>query len=259
MKLAAFDIDGTILFPDGVAEETVRAIRTWRDAGHLAVAATGKSSWAMRYSLEQSGVVFDYSVLHTGAVVVDEGGETLHSSTLDTGIVREIARALADVDGVAVYGTALGRRDVRFSSHVPETLRNPVLHDFEELSHREIDDREFVGVPIWVPGNPETKHELRAWILGSFEVDCVVNQNFLDVIPPGTNKAAGLEWLAGHLGVDREEVALYTFGDSWNDLPMHAIADHSFSFPWSPEEVHAATDEIVDSVAEALPGLLARN
>ncbi|WP_241228397.1 hypothetical protein [Corynebacterium hylobatis] len=61
---------------------------------------------------------------------------------------------------------------------------------------------------------------------------------------------------AGHLGVDRSEVEIHTFGDSWNDLPMHAIADRSYSFPWSPEEVYAATDEVIDSVAETLRRLL---
>lgn len=259
MKLAAFDLDGTILFPDGVAEDTVAAIRAWRDAGHLAVAATGKSIWAMRYALDDTDLNFDYSVVFTGAVVADRDRRVLHSSTLETGTVRRIVESLTDVEGVAVYGTALDERDVRFSSRVPLSAKNTVLQDFREMTLDEIDGCEFVGVPVWVPGNPELKKQLQSWLADTFNVGCVINQNFLDVVPVGTTKAAGLSWLAGHLGVERSEVNLYTFGDSWNDLPMHAIADRSFSFPWSPEEVHSATDEVIGSVAEALPGLLGQD
>lgn len=256
MKLADFDLDGTILFSDGIADETVEAIRPRRDAGHLAVAATGKSMSAAQYALDGSDVIFDYSVLFTGAVVTDRDARVLHSSTLETGTIRRIAESLADVDGVAVYGTALDERDVRFSSRVPLSAENTVLHDFREMTLDEIDGREFVGVPIWVPDDQDLKKRVQTWIADTFNVGYVINQNFVDVVPAGTSKGAGLERLAGHLSVECSEVDLYTFGDSWNDLPMHAIADRSFSFPWSPEEVHAATDEVIDSVAEALPRLL---
>ncbi|AGF71626.1 HAD hydrolase family protein [Corynebacterium halotolerans] len=199
---------------------------------------------------------FDYSVVFTGAAVADRDRRVLHSSTLEAGTVRRIVESLADVDGIAVYGTALDERDVRFSSRVPLSATNTVLHDFREMTPEEIEGREFVGVPIWVPDNPGLKKKLQSWLADTFDVGCVINQNFLDVVPVGTTKAAGLYWLAGHLGVERSAVDLYTFGDSWNDLPMHAIADRSFSFPWSPEEVHSATDEVIDSAAEALPRLL---
>lgn len=256
MKIAAFDLDGTILFADGVSTETVAAIRAWREAGHLAVAATGKSIWAMRYALDDTDITFDYSVVFTGAAVADRKSRLLYSSTLDTEVVRRITRELADLDGVAVYGTALNERDVRFSSRVPLSAKNTVLHDFEDLTPDRIDQQEFVGIPIWVPDNPPLKQRLQNWLADTFEVGCVINQNFLDVVPVGTTKAAGLSWLAGHIGLQRSAVDLYTFGDSWNDLPMHEIADRSFSFPWSPQEVHAATDEIIGSVAEVLPGLV---
>ena len=52
MKIAAFDIDGTLLFPDGIAAADVAAIRAWQDAGHLAVAATGKSLSALQQVVE---------------------------------------------------------------------------------------------------------------------------------------------------------------------------------------------------------------
>ena len=69
---------------------------------------------------------------------------------------------------------------------------------------------------------------------------------------PGRSKGAGILQLLDELRLPRESLQLYTFGDSWNDLPMHAIADASHSFHHSPSEVRAATDRVIGSVAEVL-------
>lgn len=256
MKLAVFDFDGTILFPDGIAAGTVEAIRDWQDAGHLAVAATGKSLHAAQYAFDGADIAFDYSVLFTGAVITDRAGEVLHGTTLSPDIVAEIVDRLSGLEGVAVYATLLRGRDARFSSTVPTSAKNTILVDFQELTPADIADHEFVGAPIWVPEDQSLRRDIHAWITETFDVECALNQSFIDVIPTGTTKGAGLAWLGDHLGVKRSEVEMFTFGDSWNDLSMHAIADRAFSFPWSPDEVKAATDEVIGSVAATLPRLL---
>lgn len=255
MKLAAFDFDGTILFDTGIDETVTKAIRTWQDAGHLAVAATGKSLAASQHALDGIDVAFDYSVFFTGAVVTDRVGEVLHAAALAPGTASRLLDGLADVDGIAVYGTTLSGRDVRFRSSVPAGARQSILRDHRELSAGEIETTEFISIPIWVPGDRPLRDRIHRWISERFDVDCVVNPNFLDVIPRGISKASGLQWLARYLGMVRDEVTLYTFGDSWNDLPMHAIADRSFSFPWSPEPVQQATDEVIESVPDTLARL----
>ncbi|MGO1949367.1 MAG: HAD family hydrolase [Mycobacteriaceae bacterium] len=253
MKIAAFDFDGTILFEDGISDPTLAAIRAWQDKGNLAVAATGKSLSAARFALEGYDVRFDYSVLFTGAVVAGPEWDVLHRSTLAPATVQGIVDGLSGIDGIAVYGTMLGGRDVRFSSTIPDESRTSVLSDFREMATSAIDDQEFVGVPVRVPGDKSLRDRIHGEVTGSFDVGCVINQNFVDIVPVGTSKAAGLDWLVRHLGVSG--VPVYTFGDSWNDLPMHAVADRSFSFPWSPNAVKDATDEVIGSVAEALPRL----
>lgn len=258
MKLAAFDFDGTIIFRHGIDAGAVGAIRAWQDAGHLAVAATGKSLSATRYALQGSDVAFDYSVLYTGAVVADGRGSVLHSSALDAGTVRQVVEGLAGVDGIAVYGTMLEGRDTRFSSTVPSDLETTILRDYRELKAHEIDLHEFIGIPIWVPGDDDLRLRVHSWVLDTFAVECVINQDFVDIVPAGTTKGAGLQWLVDHLGLSRDDLEVYTFGDSWNDLSMHSMADRSFSFPWSPDDVQAATHEVIESVAGTLPQLLAR-
>ncbi|BAF53145.1 HAD family hydrolase [Corynebacterium glutamicum] len=256
MKIAAFDFDGTILFPNGIDDRTVEVIHAWQDAGHLAVAATGKSLSAAHYALQEVDLVFDYSVLFTGAVVTDRDGTVLHSRSLETGTVRRIVEDLIEIEGAAVFATMLQGRDVRFSSTVLPEVETSILQDFREITTEEIDDYEFIGIPIWVPGNEELKMRIHDWLRNTYDVGCVINQDFVDIVPTGTTKGAGLEWLWHYLGRKRCEVEIYTFGDSWNDLPMHDLADRSFSFPWSPPGVRVTTDEVIDSVADVLPRLL---
>ncbi|MDK8870991.1 HAD hydrolase family protein, partial [Corynebacterium macclintockiae] len=64
-RLMAFDLDGTILFADGIRPADAEAVARWRAAGNLAVTATGKSIAATRFALRGTGVEFDYHVLNT--------------------------------------------------------------------------------------------------------------------------------------------------------------------------------------------------
>ena len=70
-QLIATDLDGTILFDRKVSPADLDAMRRWRAAGNLLVVDTGKSVFATRDTLEPLGVVFDYAVTFTGAVLVD--------------------------------------------------------------------------------------------------------------------------------------------------------------------------------------------
>jgi HAD superfamily hydrolase (TIGR01484 family) len=258
VKIAAFDFDGTILFEDGIAGDTLAAIRDWQDAGNMAVAATGKSLSAAQYALQDYDLNFDYSVLFTGAVVTGDRWDVLRRQTLEPSLVHGIVDTLSELDGIAVYGTMLTGRDVRFISRIPDEIASAVLADFVDMPAAEITtiaDPGYVGVPVRVPGNEMLRDQVFHEISGNFEVDCVVNQTFVDIVPVGTSKGAGLEWLVEHLGMQRQDVELFSFGDSWNDLSMHSVADRAFSFPWSPDAVKDATGEVIGSVAEVLPRL----
>ena len=86
-------------------------------------------------------------------------------------------------------------------------------------------------------------------------LDCHRNQEFLDVVPAGATKGAGLRALLdGPLA--GQDIEVWTIGDSWNDLDMHAVADHAVALPWSPPEVTAACETTVGSMAELITTIL---
>ncbi len=254
MKIAAFDIDGTVLFEDGIAPDVVAAIRDWQAAGHLAVAATGKSRSALDHALRPYDLRFDYDVIYTGAVLADARGDTLSAATLPVDLVRRIITELLDVPGIVVFATMLGERDALFSDLPHDTADTTIIRDFVHMDINDItDDHQFVGIPLWVLDGARSQHALVARLAEDFpEVDVMPNQMFIDLLPTGVSKGAGLGQLISHLGMERTEVTLHTFGDSWNDLSIHAIADRSYAFPWSPDEVMEAADEVIESVAPVL-------
>ena len=55
-----------------------------------------------------------------------------------------------------------------------------------------------------------------------------------------------------------EPVETWSIGDSWNDISMHAAADHSDALPWSPPEVVAQCDGTVSSLADLIDSLMGR-
>ena len=63
------------------------------------------------------------------------------------------------------------------------------------------------------------------------------------------------------LGVESlppEPVETWSIGDSWNDISMHAAADHSYALPWSPPAVVAQCDGTVSSLADPIDSLMGR-
>ena len=69
--------------------------------------------------------------------------------------------------------------------------------------------------------------------------------------------------VGGSVGLDvgsgpLEPVETWSIGDSWNDISMHAAADHSYALPWSPPEVVAQCDGTVSSLADLIDSLMGR-
>lgn len=133
-------------------------------------------------------------MLYTGAVVTDREWDVLHRDSLGSDNVRQIVDRLSRDDGIAVYGTMPGDRDIRFSSTIPHETASPVLKDFRDMDPFSIPGHEFIGVPVRVPDNGRPKLDIRGWISETPDVGRVVNQTFVDIVPAGASKGAGLRW-----------------------------------------------------------------
>ena len=258
-QLIATDLDGTVLFDRRVSDADLAAMRRWREAGNLLVVDTGKSVFATRNTLTAVGMSFDYAVTFTGAVLIDGDYRVLSARYLPDGVAHEIAEYLQGIDGLTVFGTTM-EADHIVSDTYHET--SPILEIFLPMSLEEMPSHRFIGVPMRVRDDAVRERiatDLSArW---SDQIEVVRNQEFLDVIPAGATKGAGLSDLVAALTdadgpLAGERIETWSVGDSWNDIPMHTVADHAICLPWSPPDVVAACERSVGSMAELVDELL---
>lgn len=252
-RLLVTDLDATIVFDRSVSPADCAAMSRWRAVGNLLAVDTGKSSFATRDVLEPLGVDFDYGIVFTGAVLIDGGYRVLSARYLPDGVARDVATRTVDLPGVTTYATTI-ETDYILADNNEEV--SSILAVFEHLTLEEMDAHRFIGVPLRVTDaalRDRLYHELSQRWEGV--LDCHRNQDFLDFVPVGATKGAGLRTLLdGPLA--GKDVEVWTIGDSWNDLDMHAVADHAVALPWSPPEVTAVCGTTVGSMAELINTIL---
>ena len=254
MKLAAFDLDGTIFFDGHMPDEVPEAIAQWRAAGNLAVVATGKSPYSARRALEPFGVDFDYYLLCNGTVITDGAYGLLYESHVPPEVVRAVYERVRDIPKLDMYCTRLEGPDGHLVRNVAG-VHNPIISEPVPVAPSRIEEEVFPLVAAWTPGNPDLQRQIAQWVTDRFPVGTAMNRNFFDIMPPGHDKGFALTWLLRHLDVERTDIELITLGDGHNDLPMHALADVSVTFPWAAPEVQAACDVVAEDVITALRGL----
>ncbi len=252
-RLLATDLDGTIVFDRAVPPAAKQALDRWRAAGHLLVISTGKSIFATDDVIGACGLRFDYCVCYSGAVITDGAYDVVDASYIPVELVADVHARLKDLPGVATYATTLDN-DYLLSDNAERV--DSILSKFTPLAPDHYGEHRFIGIPMLVTDDAERDRietMLRTAYAGRVEVHR--NQHFLDIVPPGADKGTGLRRLLnGELaGADLE---LWTLGDSWNDISMHAIADHAVCFPYSPPEVKAVCESEVDRAEELIDRLL---
>ena len=284
-RLISTDLDGTIVFNGTISLRDREAMARWRAAGNLLVINTGRSVSALEHVVVPMGLEFDNAILYTGAAIVDEDIRVQCSTALPAGVVEDILDFVEGAPGVTVFTTGLDEDLL-----VYDTIGSgsELLTLFRPATRRELDGREFIGVPMRFT-DPEMAARTETYLHRRWEGQAVGfrNQDFIDVVPASASKGAGLRQLvaslaeppapetsgdAGEAGevpaggsaglgvgsCSPEPMETWSIGDSWNDISMHQAADHSYALPWSPPEVVAQCDGTVSSLADLIDSLMGR-
>nr|WP_300339081.1 HAD family hydrolase [Actinomyces sp.] len=259
VRLLSTDLDGTIIFDGRVRPEDAEAMRRWREAGHLLVMNTGRSRSALASALEGSGVGYDYAVLYTGAVLLDQAGTVLRARTLPDGVVDEVLEALSTEDPITIFATTM---DGDLQIHDTIGSGSELLTLFTKGTTADLAGRAVVGIPLRL-GRPQEGERILATVRQRWGqvLDGARNQDFLDLVPAGATKGTGLTGLVELLtapggAYEGREILTYTVGDSWNDIPMHEAADCAVAMGGAPDEVVAACDVTTPSVAALVDWVL---
>jgi Cof subfamily protein (haloacid dehalogenase superfamily) len=244
LRLAAIDLDGTLLRSDGTISPRTKA------GAHRAVAA------GIRLALVTArgprtvwGIAGDLgapveAICSNGAIVLDvDLGRIRSLRTMETDLALDLVGGLRSrLPGIlfAVEGEAFAH-EPGFSAWDFTPPRGTRVGSAEEL----------LAEPPTKLILRHERHEVEAIAAVARELAgrrasvSVSGEWVVEISPAGVNKAAALAELCEELGVSREEVI--AVGDHLNDLPMLAWAGHGVAVANAHPEVVEVADEITAS------------
>jgi Cof subfamily protein (haloacid dehalogenase superfamily) len=224
-RLAAIDLDGTLLGPDkAISPENVAAVQQLRKNGATVIIASGRrhqNSVRFQRQLELVGPI----IACQGGLIRDgESGNVIEAHFLPQSVARHIVREAELHDIQIIYyhldHLYVAERHNRwidlYESRVGE--RADVLPNLDQL-----DGRRALKI-VWY-GDPNILEQMRPEISEHYREKADIlstERENLEFMPRGISKATALAQVAADYGVRREEVL--AFGDGENDTQMLAWA-----------------------------------
>lgn len=228
-KLAAIDLDGTLLGPDhSISEANALAVRRLQTAGAQVVLASGRHYNSMRKYVESLPGV-QWMVSCQGGEVSDAGRTTILSRQFlpsaevakitDAGRARGFSTVSYAVEGVITDSTS----DFEMDFYTDLVGLRPAVLTRSELLARDI------FKVIWI-GEPADFSKVTPADVTLPRIETVqTNARFLEFMPADVSKGFALATLALRLGI--QPAAAVAFGDGDNDIPMFAWAGMSVAMP----------------------------
>jgi Cof subfamily protein (haloacid dehalogenase superfamily) len=246
-RLAAIDLDGTLLRPDGSLSGRSRAaLERAREAGIRTVLVTARGPRSVRVLAADLGLDGS-AICSNGAITLDlASGEVVRTQPLGTEVATRLVLELRSrLPGIL------------FAAETEEIALEPgfVAWEWEPPpGTRYADGLELVAEPVAKLIVRHDTHALEAVAAAARELagdDAAVTIPgpwTVEISAAGVSKAAALAELCAELEV--EPAAVVAFGDYPNDLPMLEWAGHGVAVANAHPDVLAAADEITASNAD---------
>ncbi len=248
IKLLALDLDGTLLDSKGrVSNENISAIRKAEEQGILVTIATGRRFRDARPVALEVG--FNAPILtHNGALIkFAESLETIEVSLIENETTKEILKvgrefggdALVSTDpkgkGTLLYDTISDenlplQKYIIWARHLHGDEAEEAVHHVDKIEEV-LDDNEIIHISYSGSCNPmyELQRLLEDELQNSVNILATIYPHLdftlLDILPPNTSKATGLDHLAMMHNFSHSEVMV--IGDNFNDLEMLEYAGTS--------------------------------
>lgn len=250
MRLIASDYDGTLNYCGRVTDEDLQAVRKWQEAGNLFVIDTGRSLESIRIEAEKTGLTPDYYITNNGGMVFDKDSKQMNASFLDNDLAHELMYM-----GMVLEGTVSFVANDGIYRH--RIMVNPDLEDHRYTLEPDLTLDELVSLNrysqiVFSMDDMERASDLAEQINKKYSdrVEAYANRWVVDVVRKGVSKAAGLDFLARHLGVGKEDI--YTLGDADNDIPLIRYGLHGACIESGVEEAKAQAEIICKGVADLI-------
>ncbi|WP_407732198.1 HMP-PP phosphatase [Pseudocitrobacter faecalis] len=220
-KLAAFDMDGTLLMPDHrLGNETIATLKRLRERDITLTFATGRHVLEMRPLIDQLALDA-FLITGNGTRVHSLHGDVMHRSDLAPDVADEVLHARWETHAsMHVFndnGWFTGKA-------IPEMLQ---AHRYSGFHYQLRDLRQIPAhevTKICFCGDHDDLARLSIQLqeaLGDRAHLCFSAVDCLEVLPVGCNKGAALTALSAHLGLTMQECM--AFGDAMNDREMLSL------------------------------------
>ncbi|MBS4770535.1 HAD family phosphatase [Carnobacteriaceae bacterium zg-ZUI240] len=258
IKLFISDLDGTYLnhlhISTKYAKETVFEVI---NDGKEFVIATGRHL----HKNHQVGINFFnapiYKIAMNGAIIWDKQHQVIYKKAIDPVFVQTLVNTFPDVSFELITHKGVFVSVSRFS-HIRAMLKNKLSIKaivkyglalwtkdyFFETDTTRLDDVLMISCRI----GKETKAQaVKAFLKehSEFVMDYGPNVHNFEIVATGVNKQVASSWLAKHLNVDENDVAVY--GNDLNDVPMLQHFKHSFAPDNAVELAKIAAKQVVGS------------
>ena len=254
IQLLAVDLDGTLVTAeDEISAPTRAALHRLREVGVELAIATGRRYRNTQKAIGSLGLPVP-AVCLGGALLKGADGSTLHAQVLEASEFRAVASLFRERGHavVAQRDSEQGGSDFVVDESVAWNF--PTRDYFERneefaeragnLAEEEREDVLVVGAFGELGELRELERELHRVHSGAFSAYVMpgfFNEGYYcEVVPSRVSKWAGLERLAGLLGVSRAEIC--AVGDEENDLSMISGAAMGVAMGNACEELKQAAD-----------------
>ncbi|WP_137646639.1 HMP-PP phosphatase [Escherichia albertii] len=225
-RLAAFDMDGTLLMPDHhLGEKTLSTLARLRDRDITLTFATGRHALEMRHILG-TFALDAYLITGNGTRVHSQEGDLLYRDDLPADVAERVLHQKWDTQA----SMHIFNDDGWFTGQeMPSLLQAFVYSGFR---YQIIDVKKMPldrVTKICFCGDHDDLTRLQIQLhgaLGDRAHLCFSAINCLEVLPVGCNKGAALAVLADYLGFSLRDCM--AFGDAMNDREMLGSVGNGF-------------------------------
>ncbi|KAA8998791.1 Cof-type HAD-IIB family hydrolase [Paenibacillus spiritus] len=239
-RIVFFDIDGTLVNEEKeIPADTLEAVRRLKDSGVEPVIATGRAPYFIKPLAEALGI--DSYVCLNGALVVYKG-DMLYKQPLSP----ETIAALVETSGRHGHSLVFEGADAYFANSENHPFVTDSVNSLK-VEHPGYDPEFWRGNEIYqIFLHCEAEDEpLYEELLDRLRL-IRWHPYAMDVLPPGSSKAKGIEAMLNLLGMKPEEAV--AFGDGLNDKEMLELAGLGIAMGNSTPELLPYADYVTADV-----------
>lgn len=242
--IAFFDLDGTLLNRKlEITPKTIEAIKNWQKKGNYFVISTGRPDVFVRYKCQKAGLRPTYIISFNGAIILNESGELLFESVIDTNFINEIAHFCNEnklnfraMQRNNVYHNWPIEQETKFQTYLDEyfiertegiTMYDHFRSEFEPrhkvlkfIIYIERNDEKSTKMINELINKYGNEHNF-AWSLSHDDV------SYLEITRKNADKGLAVKFVADQMNISLEQTI--SFGDSGNDEFMLKTTHYSIA------------------------------